>query len=136
MEGYITPNNMAIVAGVLVLLVAYAVFSALTPSESKALSSAQGNYAMYSKVTKLAPLGCPQPEEYRLCDFYLASSSYSVFPGAKVFDYVSDSILPLAIKAGVRLIELDIYADESNKPVVGLKNQILLLLPFQLIHLF
>jgi hypothetical protein len=58
-----------------------------------------------------------------LCDFYLASSSYSVFPGSKIYDYVSDSILPLAIKAGVRLVELDIYADVNNKPVVGLKNQ-------------
>lgn len=123
MEGYITPNNMAIVAGVLVLVIAYAVFTALTPSESKALQSASSNYAMYSKVTKLAPLGCPQPQEYRLCDFYLASSSYSVFPGSKIYDYVSDSILPLAIKSGVRLVELDIYSDENNKPVVGLKNQ-------------
>jgi len=58
-----------------------------------------------------------------LCDFYLASSSYSVFPGAEIYDYVSDSILPLAIKAGVRLVELDIYSDDNDKPVVGLKNQ-------------
>jgi len=94
-----------------------------TPSDTQALAKAKPIFSTYSKVTKLAPLGCPQPQQYRLSDFYIASSSYSVFPAAEVYDYVSDSILPLAIKAGVRLVELDIYSDVNDKPVVGLKNQ-------------
>jgi len=108
---------------VIVLIVAIALLHSLTPSSSKAISKAKPIFSTYSKVTKLAPLGCPQPQQYRLADFYLASSSYSVFPGAAVYDYVSDSILPLAIKAGVRLVELDIYSDVNDQPVVGLKNQ-------------
>ena len=120
---YASPNTMAWVVGIVIVIVAYYVWQALTPSEWKAISKAKPTFATYSKVTALAPLGCPQPAEYRLCDYYLASSSYSVFPGTQVYDYISDTILPLAIKAGVRLVELDIYSDENNKPVVGLKNQ-------------
>jgi hypothetical protein len=109
--------------GVVVLIVGFALWHSFTPSSSKAISKAKPIFSTYSAVTKLAPLGCPQPQQYRLADFYLASSSYSIFPGAAVYDYVSDSILPLAIKAGVRLVELDIYSDINDQPVVGLKNQ-------------
>ena len=108
---------------VLVLGIAYAIWGTLQPSKAKALAKAEPIFNTYPKVTRLAPLGCPQPSTYRLCDFYVASSSYSVFPGAQIYDYISDSILPLVIKAGPRMVELDIYADEDKKPVVGLKNQ-------------
>jgi hypothetical protein len=110
-------------AAVAIGIVCYYLFRSLTPDESKAIGKAKPIFATYEKVTKLAPLGCPQSQQYRLCDFYAASSSYSVFPGAEVYDYVSDSILPLVIKAGVRLVELDIYSDVDDQPVVGLKNQ-------------
>lgn len=95
---------------------------AYEPSSSS-VASAKPVFQTYNQVTRQAPLGCPQESEYRLCDFYVASSSYSVFPGAKIYDYVSDGILPMVIRAGARLVELDIYADEQDKPVVGLKNQ-------------
>jgi len=95
----------------------------LMPSEAKALASATPTFQTYQQVSQLAPLGCPQTPAYRLCDFYIASSSYSVFPSSDVFDYISDKILPMVIKAGPRLIELDIYSDDEKKPVVGLKNQ-------------
>ena len=106
-----------------IITISYFLWVSLTPSDTKAITKAKPVFSTYSKVTKLAPLGCPQPQQYRLSDFYMASSSYSVFPGSEVYDYVSDSILPLAIKAGVRLVELDIYSDMNDKPVVGLKNQ-------------
>jgi hypothetical protein len=106
-----------------IIALGYFLWLSFTPSDTQALVKAKPIFSTYSKVTKLAPLGCPQPQQYRLSDFYLASSSYSVFPGSEVYDYVSDSILPLAIKAGVRLVELDIYSDIRDKPVVGLKNQ-------------
>lgn len=111
--------------GVVILIVwlSYTIFKSIQPSSSKALSAAKPIYSTYDSVMKLAPLGCPQPSEYRLCDYYIASSSYSVFPGAEVYDYISDKILPMVIKAGPRLVELDIYTDEQDKPVVGLKNQ-------------
>jgi len=107
----------------LIVVIGYWLYLSFTPSESKALASAKPNFAAYEKVTKLAPLGCPQTPAYRLCDFYTAASSYSVFPGAKIYDYVSDQIIPLVVKSGARMIELDVYDDASGKPVVGLKNQ-------------
>lgn len=112
-------------AGIALLIIAigYVLYISFTPSESKALAKAEPVFKTYEQVTKLAPLGCPQQSNYKLCDYYVASSSYSVFPGAQIYDYVSDSILPLVIKAGARLVELDIYADVNNTPVVGLKNQ-------------
>ena len=116
---YVQYGILAIVIG----LLAWGLYSVLVPDGTKSLAKAKPIFSTYSSVTKLAPLGCPQPKEYRLCDFYAASSSYSVFPGAEVYDYVSDSVLPLAIKAGVRLVELDIYSDVNDQPVVGLKNQ-------------
>lgn len=103
--------------------IAYLLYRSLTPSKTQASVKAKPVFATYPQVTKIAPLGCPGASSYRLADFYMASSSYSVFPGAEVYDYVSDSILPMAIKAGVRLVELDIYSDTNDQPVVGLKNQ-------------
>jgi hypothetical protein len=116
------PSMLLTVVMVLIILslsigIAYAVI----PKERKAKTAADGNFKAYEQVTKLAPLGCPT--DYRLCDYYMASSSYSVFPGKKVYDYISDEILPLVIKAGARLVELNVYADTDNTPVVGLKNE-------------
>lgn len=107
----------------LVITIGYLLFWSLTPSKTQALLKATPKFKAYEQVTKLAPLGCPQPADFKLSDYYLASSSYSLFPGVDIYDYISDQILPLLIKAGVRLVELDIYSDENSKPVVGLKNQ-------------
>jgi hypothetical protein len=119
----IPPGVQYGVLATVIVLIGYFLWTSFQPAGDKALSTATTSFGTYSKVTKLAPLGCPQPQPYRLCDFYVASSSYSVFPGAAVYDYVSDKVLPLAIKAGVRLVELDIYSDTNGVPVVGLKNQ-------------
>jgi hypothetical protein len=86
---------------------------------------AKTTFGTYSKVTSLTPLGCPTNDNTKLCDYYIASSAYSVFPGSVTRDYISDNVVTLAIKAGARLIELDIYAGDKDKPVVGLKNETL-----------
>lgn len=107
----------------IVVGIGYLLFWSLTPSHTQAKLKAAPKFKAYEQVTKLAPLGCPTPADFKLCDYYMASSSYSLFPGSDVYDYISDQILPMLIKAGARLVELDIYADSNNKPVVGLKNQ-------------
>jgi len=125
-EGYgsVVDVLLFLAGALLVLFIASLVYHTLTPSQTQARITASSTFGAYEKVTKLAPLGCPStPANMRLCDYYIASSSYSLFPGSKVYDYVSDSILPLVIKAGPRLVELDIYDDGNGKPVVGLKNQ-------------
>jgi hypothetical protein len=107
----------------LVVAIGYLLFWSLTPSSTQAVLKAKPKFQAYEQVTKLAPLGCPTTGDFKLCDYYMASSSYSLFPGVDIYDYISDQILPMLIKAGARLVELDVYADEKEKPVVGLKNQ-------------
>jgi hypothetical protein len=107
----------------LVIGIAYLLFWSLTPSKTQAMLKASPKFKAYEQVTKLAPLGCPTSGDFKLADYYVAASSYSLFPGSDIYDYISDQILPMLIKAGARLVELDIYADERGKPVVGLKNQ-------------
>jgi hypothetical protein len=108
---------------ILVIAIGYLIFWSLTPSRIQAQLKAAPKFKAYEEVTKLAPLGCPVTGDFKLCDYYIASSSFSIFPGAEIYDYVSDEIIPMVVKAGARLIELDVYADEAGNPVVGLKNQ-------------
>lgn len=119
----IPPWILFLIGGALVVGIAYAVYRSITPTATQVLLKARPKFDAYEQVTRLAPLGCPTTPEYRLCDYYMAASSYSVFPGQDVYDYISDKVLPLLLKAGPRLVELDIYAGDDNKPVVGLKNQ-------------
>jgi hypothetical protein len=111
------------IAVVIGLGVLYAVYTSIVGSQMTTLTRAKSTFNVYPTVTQLAPLGCPTSDNTRLCDYYIASSAYSTFPSSYVFDYISDGIIPLVVKAGARLIELDIYADEQDKPVVGLKNE-------------
>jgi hypothetical protein len=112
-EFYYVARNIAIVA-VILGIVLYNMQS--SPDDAGERAKLNGN--LYEKVMAVAPLGT---SENRLCDYYIASSAYSVFPGDSTADYISDQTLPVVIKAGARLVELDIY--DEGKPVVGLKNQ-------------
>jgi hypothetical protein len=114
------PWNYIFIAAV-VFMIGYFILSSITPGKSKALSKAKPLFKTYQQVTKLSPFGYDASN--RLCDYYFASSSYSIFPGAAVYDYVSDEILPLVIKSGARLVELEVYSNAKKEPVVGLKNQ-------------
>lgn len=101
----------------------YFLYTSLSSTSTVTFTRAMGTFGVYPKVMDLSPLGCPTGDNSTLCDYYMASSSYSIFPSTYVNDYVSDSILPLVIKAGARLIELDIYSDQDDRPMVGLKNE-------------
>jgi hypothetical protein len=108
---------------VLWLLWGMLIYPALLGNSAITVSRAKTTFGVYPKVTQLAPLGYPDKDDTRLCDYYIASSAYSVFPSTYTYDFVSDSVIPLVVKAGARLIELDVYAGDNDKPVVGLKNQ-------------
>jgi hypothetical protein len=115
------PVFLVVMIGIMGILL----WRTLAGSSAATVTRASSVMSTYETVTQLVPLGCPTGDDTRLCDYYLASSSYSVFPSSYVYDYISDGILPLVIKAGARLVELDVYADENGKPVVGLKNETL-----------
>lgn len=110
------------VGALLVIVVAYLVYTAVSGSPAITLSRAKTTFNVYPQVMATTPLGCPA-DNTTLCDYYIASSAYSTFPSSYVYDYTSDSIIPLVVKAGARLVELNVYADEQDKPVVGLKNE-------------
>jgi len=128
LSGYL-PNNinygsyLPYVLGLILVIIVFVAIHMASGSNTITLARAKTTFGVYDKVMDLAPLACPTGDQTRLCDYYVASSSYSVFPSSYTSDYISDSILPLVIKAGARLIELDIYAGDKDKPVVGLKNE-------------
>lgn len=118
------PAWLVYVAGAAaILLIAYSIYAVLRPAPQAALDKAIGRFSAYQDSIKPSPLGCPTGDDTRLCDYYVASSAYSVFPANTVSDYVSDDILPLVIKSGARLVELNVYSDEQDQPIVGLKNE-------------
>jgi hypothetical protein len=77
------------------------------------------NLAVYSDLVKAAPLGCPSDDV--LCDYYMASSGYTVIPSTTVYTYITTDAITEVIKGGARLIELDIYS-VNNDAVVGLAD--------------
>jgi hypothetical protein len=119
---FFTSQWMVAIVIIFGLVVLYSLYTAAAGSSAITMSRARSTFNVYPSVTKLVPLGCPT-DGTRLCDYYVASSAYSTFPSSYVNDYISDGIIPLVVKAGARLIELDIYADGQDKPVVGLKNE-------------
>jgi len=117
--------GLVIAASVVISIIGYVIYKLVTPSSIQASVEAESTFNAYKAVMKLAPLGCPTTPSYRLCDYYMASSAYSLFPGSKIYDYITDSVIPPLMKSGPRLVELDIYSDDAGNPVVGLKNQAL-----------
>lgn len=122
-NSYLSSYLPAFALGFAMLVILYILYTYSVSTNTVTFTRALSTFGVYEKVMDLQPLGCPTNDNTTLCDYYMASSSYSVFPSTYTNDYVSDSVLPLVIKAGARLIELDIYADSDNHPIVGLKNE-------------
>jgi len=65
-----------------------------------------------SKDLDIHPIqSCPaiMKYNYRLCDFYIASSAKSYIPCNQYYDYSSYDMIEKALRMGARYIELDIY---------------------------
>ena len=118
-------GNLYIAGAILVgiCVIATIIILSLQGDPAVTAQAAANTMSVYKKGTALAPLG--SDPSTKLCDYYVASSAYSLFPGSSTNDYISDGVVVLVIKAGARLIELDIYDDGNQKPTVGLKNQAL-----------
>jgi hypothetical protein len=131
MEGILTyfreNTGMILILAVGLIVIfacAGAIWAAVRGNPASVMVIGKNNHSAYGRVMNLAPLGASK-DNTRLCDYYIASSAYSVFPGAASSDYISDQMIPLVIKDGARLIELDVYAGDNDVPVVGLKNEAL-----------
>lgn len=78
---------------------------------------------VYGGLMHPGPLACPTGDKTQLCDYYVASSAYSVIPTNKVFSYTTEEALRKVLAAGARLLELHVY-EEKGQPVVGLSDTI------------
>jgi hypothetical protein len=78
---------------------------------------------VYSGLMSPGPLACPTGDNTQLCDYYMASSAYSVIPSSTVFSYTTEEAIRKVIAAGARLVELHVY-EEKNQPVVGLADTV------------
>lgn len=94
---------------------AYAYLGNIPPPDASLTKS----LTVYADLTKAEPIGCPNSNV--LCDYYMASSGYTVVPSTTVNTYVSTDAITQVIKGGARLIEWDVYAVNGN-PVVGLAD--------------
>ena len=75
----------------------------------------------YHKQLKLANLQpcskLPTNLQYRLCDYYIASSFNTANIGKQQLDYVSKDMIAKALTSGARFIQLTICSDFSTTPV-------------------
>lgn len=127
MEGavdFVKNNGVVLFFGLLLITaLVVMVYNAVRGNPETVKMIAKTNFETYGKVTRPTPLGISSSDKTSLCDYYMASSAYSVFPGNTPYDYISDTTITLAIKAGARLVEVDVYAGDNDVPVVGLKNE-------------
>ena len=78
------------------------------------------NLNIYSDLIKPTPLACPNKDT--LCDYYMASSGYTILPSTTVYTYITPKAIEKVVRAGSRLVELHIY-EVNKKPVVGVGSK-------------
>jgi Phosphatidylinositol-specific phospholipase C, Y domain len=96
-------------------IAAYAHFSNIPPPDSSLTKPLE----VYADLIKATPIGCPNKDV--LCDYYMASSGYTVIPGTTINTYIVADAITKVIKGGARLVEWDVYAVEG-KPMIGLAD--------------
>ena len=84
----------------------------------------------YGKIVSINPLQYNRKimnGDYKLCDFYVASSYKSYLPCTNYYDYSSIDAIKKCLAYGARYIDLDIMAESFNdcaKPVVCAGNEV------------
>ena len=82
-------------------------------------NTSTSNLSTYKGIMQPAPVGCPN--DYKLCDYFAASSAYSFIPGNTPYTNLTTDAIKKVIQAGARLVELHVYG-RNGKPVVGLQE--------------
>jgi hypothetical protein len=105
---YLKHNYIKIIIVILFLIIIYIYFHSFYRRIPRYLFKIRNNL----KNLKLRPItSCPKliKNKYKLCDFYISSSSKSYLPCSQYYDYASTEILELSILNGARYVELDIF---------------------------
>ncbi len=77
---------------------------------------------IYIKFQNMRSMKVSILKNYRLCDFYVASSYNSVLSGTQLFDYATTDMLKKVIQTGARYLEFQIFGDQYGpdaEPVVS-----------------
>jgi len=117
---YVKQNRkISIIVGVLiVLLLLYFIFI------FNRVNRSIKHLKYHRKTMDLTPLKFNQKvmiNNYKLCDFYIASSYRTYLPGQQKFDYSSEKVIKEVLLTGARYIELDVYNKtfcDNTEPVV------------------
>jgi hypothetical protein len=121
---YITGGIIAVLAIVVVLFLIYPIKPSPEVGTSRLDAYIDTPSAALVDDTKErfgsgSPIGCPN--DYTLCDYYMASSGLSMYAGKTMKDNIYSESISKVIKAGARLVDLNVY-DVNKKPVVGYAN--------------
>lgn len=112
---------LTFIVGILLAGLALAIYASIhlfsiPPSDAQLTK----NLVVYSDLIKPAPIGCPN--DYTLCDYYMAASGASILPGNNVYTYVTADSLTKVIKGGARCVELYVY-NVKGLPVIGFADK-------------
>ena len=122
LEQLSNPRTLLIVVAI-VLAIAGIVYYFVGQSSKSApvqdTSTSTSNLTTYKGLMMPVPIGCPS--DYKLCDYFAASSAYSFIPGSTPYTNLTTDAIKKVIQAGARLVEFHVY-DRNGKPVVGLQD--------------
>jgi hypothetical protein len=94
-------------------------------SENYRISLVLDDMKTYNDIMQISDTSFTKDDmknEYRLCDYYVASSFRSVIGKNQLLDYCSNRILKQILRSGARFIWLDIFNSDMSSntlPVVG-----------------
>jgi len=117
---YLIANWKRIGSSIFVIIVLIIYFKYIFRRVPRALSS----LVDYSKKMNLIPISANSvimKGNFKLCDFYIASSYKSYLPKNQYWDYSSVDAIEKVIRAGARYVELDVFPSGfclNSEPVV------------------
>lgn len=123
-ENIVDEYSQLIFVGLVVLLILFIVILyKYTFSKFNTDTLAKINYSTKLKLEPLPPCSkLPKELQYRLCDYYIASSFNTPNLANQQLDYVSADMIAKALTGGARFIQLPICAysvDQETYPVIG-----------------
>ena len=90
----------------------------LTYSKDRRVKRQLAGLDKFIKYVNLRPIDEDYVKDYRLHDFYIASSCRSFLSGNQKFDYSTTEVIEKILKAGARFLEFDIFNKGFNQDTI------------------
>ncbi len=91
-------------------------------SKSVRVYRTTNNMNLYIRFQTMKSMKLSEIKDYKLADFYVASSYNTALPGLQLFDYVSSDIVKKIMQTGCRFLDFQIFSDkysQDSDPVVS-----------------